>query len=190
MCPGECGDRSLGYYDGAPNSMMFFNVFQLIWVQWFSDCHTRPILPPMWASSRDGRKIRFFFHSAWHKWMSRPWVNWRSSVHIHAFMHPVVRRLVYMFILFPIHLFGTSDAPPMPGGCPVKTSAVKKVWRKKKSLLPHKLQTLENHPKSRFRYTKESTWNWTVSLPCCRIRKRRIFCQLLQTCHCPLCAFE
>jgi len=38
-----------------------------------------------------------------------------------------------MFILFPIHLFGTSDAPPMPGGCPVKTSAVKKVWRKKKS---------------------------------------------------------
>ena len=99
----------------------------------------------MWASSRDGRKIRFFFHSAWHKWMSRPWVNWRSSVHIHPFMNPVVRRLVYMFILFPIHLSGTSDAPPMPGGCPVKTSAVKKVWRKKTSLLPHKRwKTIQN----------------------------------------------
>lgn len=27
MCPGECGDRSLGYYDGTPNSMMFFKIF-------------------------------------------------------------------------------------------------------------------------------------------------------------------
>lgn len=60
-------------------------------------------------------------------------------------MNPVVRRLVYMFILFPIHLSGTSDAPPMPGGCPVKTSAVKKVWRKKTSLLPHKRwKTIQN----------------------------------------------
>ena len=59
-----------------------------------------------------------------------------------------------MFILFPIHLSGTSDAPPMPGGCPVKTSAVKKVWRKKS---PCFHTNVGNHPKSRFRYTKESS---------------------------------
>lgn len=105
-----------------------------------------------------------------------------------AFMNPVVRKFFYMFILFPIHLSGTSDAPPMPGGCPVKTSAVKKVWRKKTVLAS--TQTLENHPKSRFTYTKESTWVWTVSLSCCRIRKTPVFCQLLLTCHCPSCAFE